>query len=523
MTTANGAHRGGIVREVRSHFAERRGVVIGLMVLMLLAYGFQLFNFNLTIDEEIQGATFDPTQWVSSRRWGMFVLNRLVLPFTVVPVVPLALALTFHFCAVLLLLKAWSVREPGDQLLVGSLAIATPTLAYMYTFDVISFGIGAGLLATALSLEMFQRFSGRRRLLAAIPGGFALAIYPTLGLALIGVYLVSLVRATASGSTGQGRTLAEMVTVGVAAWAVYLGGQALAMATLNEARSGYIDLYFDLGALRDRPVAVAKAVARRVLDVYRGDATVYSHLAWALPILIAMLFVSVAWKARRLGGSVIRRLALVASFPLVLLLPFAGGVLSGGYIALRFLVAVPFALAGAMVLAIPAGRLRSVVYVLTVMTLLQFVTATNSLFGSSHLALQRDRALATRVIHEIEVASGSSPVIPRYFEVVGVPTFVSTELIHRSETFGASFFEWEQGDACRILYFFRTLGFHDLTAMSSDQRALLVPVTDQMRQFPAPGSVIVSGDVVIVRFGPYTDTQRAELGSPVPLPANCDA
>ena len=46
----------------------------------IAAYGFELFNLNLTIDEEIHAFASQDTMWIAQGRWGMFVLNRLLIP-----------------------------------------------------------------------------------------------------------------------------------------------------------------------------------------------------------------------------------------------------------------------------------------------------------------------------------------------------------------------------------------------------------------------------------------------------------
>ena len=71
----------------------------------IAAYGFELFNLNLTIDEEIHAFASQDTMWIAQGRWGMFVLNRLLIPYPIIPFVPLFVALLSHVAAVLILLS----------------------------------------------------------------------------------------------------------------------------------------------------------------------------------------------------------------------------------------------------------------------------------------------------------------------------------------------------------------------------------------------------------------------------------
>lgn len=511
MSEASGQQRGLLSRELRALFAGRPTVLVGLFALLVLVYGFQLFNFNLSIDEEIHANAFHPTPWVSQWRWGMAVLNRVLLPFTVVPVVPLALGLGFHMLGVLVLLRAWDVVDPTEQFLIGAVALATPTLAYLYVFDTINYGVGVGLFMTAASIALFARHEGSKRYLAALPAAFALAIYQTFALALVAVYLVWAVRRAASKHP-EGFPLAPLAGVVAASGAIYAAGQVIFMAVLDEGSSGYVEGFFDLEALRERPGAVVMSVIRTAWVVYRGEPSVYAHRLWALPILLTMLLVSFSWIVIRTPHRRASRIALLLVFPLMVAVPFAGGLLSGGHVALRFLVALPFALAGLVALGLPPrGPARTIVATTAGLVLLQFAVAANSLFGSSSLAFEQDRVTATRLIHEIELAVGVAGADPQFLEVVGIPDRAGARLIHRFETIGASFFEWDGGNAWRIGLFLQTLGYGDLAGLPVERRGEFVAVSTAMPDFPAPGSVLVAGDVVVVRFGPYTAGQLASL------------
>src|SRR5215217_5768181 len=60
-------------------------VIYFLTFIAICAYGFELFNFNLTIDEEIHAKSIEPVLgWITQGRWGMYVLNKFLLPYTVI-------------------------------------------------------------------------------------------------------------------------------------------------------------------------------------------------------------------------------------------------------------------------------------------------------------------------------------------------------------------------------------------------------------------------------------------------------
>ena len=82
-------------------------------------------------------------------------------------------------------------------------------------------------------------------------------------------------------------------------------------------------------------------------------------------------------------------------------------------------------------------------------------------------------------------------------------------MMPKIDTFGASFFEWDQGSAGRIVLFLRTLGyFNHVEPMPVQERGQQFETARAMPAWPAPGSVKVNGNAVIVKFGEYSSIQK---------------
>jgi len=108
--------------DLLSDYLKEHGLLVALLSgVAIAAYGFELFNLNLTIDEELHGFTSHDTMWIAQGRWGMFLLNRLLIPYPTIPFVPLFVALVFHVAAVLILLEVWGVASKLQQVAVGSI------------------------------------------------------------------------------------------------------------------------------------------------------------------------------------------------------------------------------------------------------------------------------------------------------------------------------------------------------------------------------------------------------------------
>lgn len=130
---------------LNAYIKQNFHVVIGLGIIVLVAYGFEMFNFNLTVDEEIYAIKMISDKlWIGEGRWGMYILNKLLLPYSIVPVIPLFIGLVFQIIGILLILKSWKVHSKVEQMISGAIILTFPTLAYIYMFSTINFGIGLG-------------------------------------------------------------------------------------------------------------------------------------------------------------------------------------------------------------------------------------------------------------------------------------------------------------------------------------------------------------------------------------------
>jgi hypothetical protein len=200
----------------------------------------------------------------------------------------------------------------------------------------------------------------------------------------------------------------------------------------------------------------------------------------------------------------------------LLFLPFAIGLPMHGLILYRSMVSLPVVIAGVVMLGMLGSHriFKIFVALLTVFCVFQFVMSTNHLFAASHLSLQADRSMATRLIGKIEDAQVRADVKKlRYMEVIGYHAQPPTALIPQIETLGISYFELAEGNSNRIVLFLKTLGYSGLEPLPLDQQAQWVDIANSMPIWPEEGSVLVVGDVVLVKFGPYSATQKRVICS----------
>lgn len=499
--------------EIAMFFKGKKDLIFSLAAVAVIVYGFELFNFNLTIDEEIHAFGVAPSVWITQGRWGMYLLNKFLLPYTVVPFLPLFLALLFQICAALFLLDGWGVKSRIHQIVVGSVFLAYPGIAFMYTFSTINYGIGVGLFFVGLALLVFERLVGWKKALAVIPAAFAIAIYQGFLVALVAVYLVNYI---VHQIEGRKRALFDLILPA----GIVLGGTILyylihkVLVTFFIPESNYTTQYFDIPFLRNHFQYVLSSVYTWMTRVYSGDKGVYGTQIGILWPILGMSTIGFTYTLIRSKIIFVKKAGALVFFVLLFLLPFMTGLLMGGYIAMRFLVALPVVIAGIIYLGNICNQkyFSALMAALTIFCVLQFAVSANHLFAASHLALEEDRLVAVNLIKSIEEAkaqAGSEEV--KYLEIVGYLKRPSTQLIPKIETFGASYFEWDQGNVNRVIFFLQTLGYQGLSALPIDRRGLFVEQANLLPSWPQEGSVVVVQDTVLIKFSSYSILQKEQI------------
>lgn len=501
---------------IKEFFKKNFYLVIVLSVITIVVFGFELFNFNLTIDEEVHAINNGPVlDWIKQGRWGMYLLNKILLPYTVIPFFPLFLALIFHILSIILLVNVWGDYTKIEKIFIGSICISYPGIAYAYTFSTINYGIGFGFLCCALSLWFFAKCKGIRVFYAIIPALFAVSIYQGLIPALVAVYLVYLINQLLHNSDLTYKKFLAFVVIIIAAILLSELLQSLVLRIYGLSETSYVSNYFNFQTIKINTSVVVNNFLEIIEKVYLGDSSIYIIELISLTILLSVSIIGFIW---RVMFSKVSALNKLLAFLLVIglaIVPYLGGVLMNGFYAMRFLVSLSIVISGitALGLSIHSSLYKFIIFIIVIFSVSQFSQSANRLFGSSNLALEVDRIVGQQLIEKIDnaVNEAENPETIKYLEIIGYYERSATQLIPKVETFGASFFEWEEGNPWRVLYFLQTLGFDDLQGLPMERRILLIEFAEAMPNWPDEKSVQVVGDTVLVKFGPYSNFQKRKM------------
>ena len=500
-----------------AYFKEHSAFLLSLWIIAILVYGFELFHFNLSIDDEDRAYLENvPTAFIAVGRWGMYLLNYLLLPYTPVPIIPLALALFCMILAIVLILQSWHPDVGTEHYLAGALALSFPTLPYIMAFSAVNYGIGVGLLSIAYGFRLFLIKRPLPLIGATLFFTFAIAIYQSLLLVLFSIFVVWLISNSLSNDTYKLKPLLRDTWL----FCLIVLGAAIIYAVFNKfflylfhVKMIYITTFVRLNQLFEDPLTILLRTGKQAAAAYLGHAQYYINTLHSLKLLSIFSFLFVFWAIIKHNRPFAEKAVLVLLLLIVLFLPFTLHLMNSGLMPTRSLLSLPVALVGLTFLAfkVAPAFVRSTMILLSVFVIFQFSVIANRHFNATNIALEADRELAGNILerfHNLR-ATANTPIV--YLEVVGVPDWPKNQLTLQDDIFGASFFTWDQGNPVRVIAFLRSLGLPSLAVVPRDRQSELVPIARQLPNWPNDGSVALIDDVLVIKFGPHSEGQKRRI------------
>lgn len=472
-----------------------------------LTYGYEIFSFHLTLDEELFGeatGTSYALLWLSQGRWAMGALTLLV-PSPVVPVVSTLLGVVLTAASVWFVCRRCVFLGPWTTAAVASLACTLPTLAFMFSFSTIAYGIGVGNALLLVYTVGISSASWLRRAIGVLALAFAIGIYDSFLVAGAALAIFVLCRRATWFKTA-------MVVASIAlAFAVSKLVAAMCQWIFGVGQDAYVGQFVDLPGLMADPASRLKRALASVWDVaFLSEEKFGLHSPW-LGVVLASLVVLAVFGALRAEG-LRDKLVNLTGIAALLALPVAMELVAVSPVLLRSMVYLPMivaVLAGwaayglsalpAKTPAIASGLLAA----LTVLAVVGQATISNRLFAASEMTYSQDQNLAFDIGQEkerlVETVAGDNT--PLY--ISGAHAWPTSILVPARENLGVSFFAGQAGpDAVQ----YRTAAF-----LRSQGVAVRMPDGDEMERgkvaaasmpsYPEAGWISYSEGVLVVKFG----------------------
>lgn len=485
------------------------------IILLLLLYGYEIFNFTLSPDEELYGYVYESDWWllaIAQGRWAMGLLDRVIPPIGAIPMIS-----TVIFCAGLgvsgYLLARVLFRRSSAQLAFVGIYVSSPLWPHLVEFNISSWQIGIGYVLLTLALVFFISKPRFGDLWVTILLVFATGIYQsfyTWFLVLLCLQHLSVLLEIAPVGVSEHRQRFPWLRICLVAAGGLIGYLAvgrLLLAALS-LKLTYIQGYVRLAEFTTTPSAAIARTLQRTWQLLSGTDPIflgYGYVLVLLPLIgLLTVLVRLLWRAplrasqRLLGGAILAAALVLA---LSLLVVSAGGVptraLTSWIPISGFLAGVAFSF---------SGRFEKLLYGVLAAALFVSVWVSVSLFYTDHLARQRDQVLAVRIMNRVDnlVPLPSTGRIP--FVVVGAVPAKAAGPFRKLEIFGDSYFDsaHEGGNPWRVASYLRTLGIDTLEPHSLAEAVPYRAVIEAMPVWPAVGSVAMVDRFLVIKLGPVS-------------------
>ncbi|MEA2025631.1 MAG: glucosyltransferase domain-containing protein [Chloroflexota bacterium] len=496
-----------LLDEARDFFRDNALVLLAAAGAMLLAYGFALTTFSVSIDEETRFLGDRTGVWFEQGR-PVIAMVKFVLGDTLpLPFYSLALSLAFLYVGgVLWVLLFGHVARLESRRRAGMLAflvvfLTLPVNAYYLTFGTLNIESSLAVIWSAAGAWCTWLWAVERRgwpwLVGAIAFVFlAVGTYQAYAFAaLAGVLIAQLIHLLTTTEDDQPRlSVALRQTARLIAPIVVVLGLAVVVNYVLVDRGGYTEETF---------IAWGDAGVRAILGRLRDE--IGSYLTgtgfvggWVLiPTVIAAiaLIAAVVVRAWRRHSWYPVLLLLI-----ILLLPFALSAALGTPLPNRALKALPLVAGGIwllLALVVPHGRaLTAGLLGAAIIFAIWNGSIVTRLFVSEQLTYEADLRTSSQIMERLERAGWDGERVP--LVVVGRRMGGPAERIAVDETFGGGFF-WRSG-GLRAPGFMQAFGF-PVMVPNAEERAAGAAAAEDMPDWPAHGSVVLEDGVAIVKFG----------------------
>jgi len=519
---------------------------LALFVLAVVSMGGFMFNHTLSIDDELNLAA-GPDGWLIWFNQGRFLiglLQRLVRQ-PVTPLFPYALLACCYVISYTIILAIHGLRHHWTSHLGFLIFILFPTnwLSQEFAINVPGFSVGLVLVSlaayvTARTAPTNSRFklsslSGTSILLLILAiGGFQslITLYLSIG---VGSILFSLCKADPTLSDGNGggawlRSLYPWFANGALAVVLHTALLKLYLV-FSHTQVHQIDRYFrsPYFMLRTEPQAYIQGNISQFLQTYLTPGVFFGHSLWAFTALLVGFPVVVVLRQttkrnnlnRGTGGAdTLRSLnqqqiaALIALGLLLLLLPLSLNIIAKPYrIPMRALMALPYVawLLSALWFQssltsgnMTRGRKATTIIgaLLAGLLIFQCLVCSTNYYAARAYNFRSDQLVAATIASAITQAKTDPNRKIVYLASQGSLKRDVPYNVALYSTAGSSFFNWDGGNNGRMVAWLKAMGISNLEPATTLQNSLYSDELGQMAEWPAPGSIIIKNDTILVKF-----------------------
>jgi hypothetical protein len=497
--------------KINNYLNNNRTIIIYSLLFAVIAYGYELFNFSLSIDEEgyLFKSAINEMHWIRLGRWGTYLINLILFPHSLLPFLPTLISVFCIALASVLFVNS----EKGDlqsKIVFSLIFISYPLHSYYIAFSTLSASLGIGIVLSVLAFLLAKEslINSGKRFILALSSILALTVSLSTYQGVFPVFLILIVThlflKIFNEPEPKFKDIFWLVTrfmiIFISAYLLYFIIDHLFKFLLLDSSYKTNPQYFDhYKGWGNQPVLNV------ILDlIYHTKAYLWGDIFYGMNsirsifILIPILVYFIFRKIKNVKG----RIFLILLLGALVFTPFLVMFLIGSKLPPRSLEALPFLMAIIwwLVSQNVKTKLRTTILIFGIMVFVNNTYHTTRLFHTANVTWQADRVMAGRIIERVYQLDlpKETKKIPIAF--VGSFKYEENELfIKTRDVFGASYFEWNRGQGC-VKNLYRSMGINEIKLVPANIIQNYSETIDQMPAWPHKNSIILKDDIVIVKL-----------------------
>lgn len=498
-----------------------RKLIIYLVVIGLLSYTYDMFNFSLNIDSENHASYFGAKEgWVNQGRWGMYLLSFWLLPDAVMPFTPTFIAAMGFALAAFFLVLTFSENRSAADYLATPIMIGCPVLYFALYFTTLGYGVGIAFLLATVGCFLLTRWR-LHGYVAAIPlFAFAIGIYQAVLPLILVIFAFYMILVVVEHNHLRVREFCQRSAIFLVVLGMSYGVYELIKRFMLQAMGLQYDEAYLSNFIKFKPTIgyVQESLPKTLeagVSYYTGGQSFYLYdlivLKWLFIFCLGVTVIRLLRASRQ--SVLIRSLGLLALLA-ALAAPLAMNFMNMGDMPPRTCLSVAYVLGGLVFVAASSSwnAVRLVVGILVVACFYKFTVINNRFAFSSYMVWQADREFTSRLIdrmgsvwHKLPPKGGLDDKYP--VELVGVKFRSETPLFSQREVIGSSFYNWAAGDVNRMMGLVQSMGVFDYRAASIEEKLSVAETALKMPSWPLEGAVDVVNGIIVVKIGEYNPNQ----------------
>lgn len=483
---------------------SNQAIILIFTLIVLLAYGYQIFSYSISLDEEMYALSDQigtARAWISQTRWAMGA-TAFLIPSVIGPAISVGVGVSLFALAI------WRIANSFFKLsgiwLIASVSFAAtyPVMIFAFEFDTIAFGLGIGFIYALFAFEFSIKQGFRAQLLAVLFFALAIATYESLSI----FTLIALVAYALQTESWQ--------VIKQSIWGLvggFLVSKALAMILISVTGiklDTYLNSYFQvIGLITDPTRRIGLAISDMASLYSLSEARFGLSNFWGSAVFFVLAFsaaVFAVFDALRTK----KILGLIATSAAILL-PSVMQLLSEWPLPLRIFIFIPAQILSLAAInrhyvmkfgAISKRTFRIVFACLAALGVLGNAAQINRVVSTSRTAYALDQQVAHDIYLEKAKAFPAQILDLVPFRMMGHIERIPTKMkpVLPSEAVGISLFGFAPGETFRVTNFLNTQGV--LFSPDSTLNEELDRQLEQMPSYPTPGWAKGFNGTMLVKF-----------------------